>query len=67
MSVEACFLKHASPPAPQVLRISMIGTDVLTGAICRKSVVHRIHNLPHWPPGAGCGGGVPQLSNRWRQ
>ena len=47
MHFKACF-----PPAPQVLRISMIGTDVLTGAICRKSVEHRLHNLPPWPPGA---------------
>ena len=54
MSVEACFLKHASPRAPQALRISMIGTNVLTGAICWESVVHRLHNLSPWPPGALC-------------
>ena len=54
MSVEACFLKHASTPAPQVLRISLIGPNVLTGAICGESVVHRLHNLPPWPPGALC-------------
>ena len=54
MSVEACFSKHASPCAPQVLRISMIGTNVLTGAICWESVVHRLHNLSPWPPGALC-------------
>ena len=49
MLFKACF-----PPAPQVLRISMIGTNALTGAICCKSVVHRLHNLPPGPPGALC-------------
>ena len=60
MSVEAGFLKHASPPAsppnlPQVLRVSMTGTNALTGALCAKSVV-RLHNRPPGPQG----GAVPE-------
>ncbi|CAL8370606.1 unnamed protein product [Boreogadus saida] len=52
--------------APQVLRISMIGTNALTGAICRESVVHRLHNLPPGPPGALCQRRVATSCNKRR-
>ena len=61
MLFKACF--HTCSSGALFIN-SLIGPNVLTGAICRKSVVHRLHNLPPWPPGALCQRRVATIPNK---